>query len=58
MPEPRAWTAQLVEECRDRLSMILPLNDDELEFLRRMNDEGVIPPARLDLHSTTGEQHR
>ena len=24
MPEPQAWTAQLVEECRERLSMILP----------------------------------
>jgi len=25
--------------------MILPLNDDELEFVRRLNDEGEIAPA-------------
>ena len=27
--------------------MILPLNDDELEFLRCPNDEGEIAPALL-----------
>ena len=43
----RAWTDRLVEECRERLSMILPMNDDELEFLRRLNDEGEIAPALL-----------
>ena len=43
----RAWTEQLVAECRERLSVILPLNDDELEFLRRLNDEGEIAPALL-----------
>jgi len=25
--------------------MILPLDDDELEFVRRLNDEGEIAPA-------------
>ena len=43
----RAWTEQLVAECRERLSVILPLSDDELEFLRRLNDEGEIALALL-----------
>ena len=33
-----AWTDKLVAESRKRLSMLLPLNDAELEFLRRLND--------------------
>jgi hypothetical protein len=42
-----AWTDKLVAECRERLSVLLPLNEQELEFLRRLNDEGDIAPALL-----------
>lgn len=42
--EVAAWTEALVEECRSRLSLVLPLNDTETEFLRRLNDEGEIVP--------------
>lgn len=37
-----AWTDRLVTECRERLSMVLPLDKRELEFLRRLNDEGEV----------------
>jgi hypothetical protein len=37
-----AWAAKLVAECRERLSLVLPLNEQELEFLRRLNDLGEI----------------
>jgi hypothetical protein len=57
MPEHRAWTAQLVEECRERLSMILPLNDDELEFVRRLNDEGEIAPALVNRRPKDAGDH-
>ena len=37
-----AWADRLVTECRERLSMVLPLDNRELEFLRRLNEEGEI----------------
>jgi len=46
-PPPRevaAWAEKLVAECRERLSILLPLDDAEMEFLRRLNDEGEIVP--------------
>lgn len=42
-----AWAEKLVAQCRDRLSLVLPLNDAETEFLRRLNDEGEIAPDLL-----------
>lgn len=42
-----AWVENLVKECRERLSLVLPLNDQELEFLRLLNDEGEIAPELL-----------
>jgi hypothetical protein len=42
-----AWARKLVAECRERLARALPLNDQEMEFLRRLNDEGEIAPELL-----------
>jgi predicted nucleotidyltransferase component of viral defense system len=42
--EVAAWTSNLVEECRERLSLVLPLRDREMEFLGRLNDRGEIVP--------------
>lgn len=42
-----AWAEKLVAECRERLSLVLPLNETELEFLRRLNDRGEIAPELL-----------
>lgn len=42
-----AWAGKLVAECRERLSLVLPLNDRELEFLRLLNDEGEIAAQLL-----------
>jgi hypothetical protein len=41
------WTAKLVAECRERLSALLPLDDAEVEFLRRLNDLGEIVPELI-----------
>lgn len=38
---------QLVSECRDLLSLVLPLRADEREFIERLNDRGEIAPERL-----------
>lgn len=42
-----AWAERLVAECRERLSLVLPLRDQELEFLRLLNDRGEIAPELL-----------
>ena len=41
------WTDNLVAECRDLLSGLLPLTDDETEFLGRWNDAGEIAPELI-----------
>jgi len=41
------WTEQLVTECRDLLSGVLPLAGREVEFLRGLNDRGEILPDLL-----------
>jgi hypothetical protein len=41
------WTRRLVADCRDRLSVVLPLRVEEIEFLDRLNGEGDIAPELL-----------
>ncbi|MFQ5705481.1 MAG: nucleotidyl transferase AbiEii/AbiGii toxin family protein [Gemmatimonadales bacterium] len=45
--ETKAWSERLVSECRDLLSTVLPLNNQEIEFLTRLNDDGAITPELL-----------
>jgi len=40
----KRWLDQLVAECRARLSIVLPLQAHELEFLERLNGAGDIVP--------------
>jgi hypothetical protein len=42
-----AWGDQLVSDCRDLLSSVLPLAPDEHEFIERLNDRGDIAPELL-----------
>ena len=42
-----AWAKKLVDECRERLSVVLPLVNDEREFLTLLNDRGQIVPDLL-----------
>jgi len=41
------WSAQLVADCRELLSIVLPLEPEERDFLDRLNDRGEIAPERL-----------
>jgi len=41
------WTSQLVADCRDLLSAVLPLKPMERDFLDRLNDRGEIAPELL-----------
>ncbi|MBI4489767.1 MAG: nucleotidyl transferase AbiEii/AbiGii toxin family protein [Deltaproteobacteria bacterium] len=42
-----AWANSLLSECRERLSIILPLEEHEREFLTRLLDHGEIKPSLL-----------
>jgi predicted nucleotidyltransferase component of viral defense system len=41
------WAGQLVAECRDLLSTVMPLEGNEIEFLTRLNDRGEIVPELI-----------
>jgi hypothetical protein len=43
----RAWGKQLAEDCRKALTVVLPLNAAEREFLDRLLDHGEIVPNLL-----------
>jgi predicted nucleotidyltransferase component of viral defense system len=41
------WTQELVSDCRELLSRVLPLASREVEFLTRLNDHGEVLPELL-----------
>jgi predicted nucleotidyltransferase component of viral defense system len=43
----KEWTERVVEECKDLLSIVLPLEAQEREFLDALNDRGEIVPGLL-----------
>jgi predicted nucleotidyltransferase component of viral defense system len=50
------WAAQLVEECKAALAIVLPLRPQELEFLERINGHGEIRPELLTADSAMKEK--
>lgn len=52
---PDRWAQRLVDDCRDGLSMVLPLNKTEDEFLDRLLDHGEIRPDILGLNPNLSE---
>jgi hypothetical protein len=47
-----AWTRALVDECRERLSVVLPFVKEELEFLTLLSDRDEIAPDLLTSDET------
>ena len=45
--ELQAWTSRLVDECRALMKAVLPLEENEIEFLSRLNEGGEIVPELL-----------
>jgi predicted nucleotidyltransferase component of viral defense system len=43
----KGWTRQLAEECRGLVSALLPLRENEVEFLTRLNERGEIAAELL-----------
>lgn len=50
-PDVATWSRRLVAECRELVSALLPLRQNEVEFLERLNEHGTIAPELL-----TGEE--
>ena len=44
---PASYGKRLVQECRDRLSVVLPFTESETEFLNILLDKGKIVPSLL-----------
>ena len=44
---PASYGKRLVNECRDRLSVVLPFTDSETEFMNLLLDRGEIVPSLL-----------
>jgi len=41
------WTRRLVEDCKRLISALVPLAENEMEFIRRLNDAGEIAPELI-----------
>ena len=42
-----AWTDNLSSFCREKLDMVLPFSEDEMEFLNALQDHGEIKPELM-----------
>lgn len=51
------WASKLVDECRDALSVVLPLSESEREFLDRLLDHGEIQPTLLGIDQWLSERN-
>ena len=54
LTDPEVWAMDIAEDCCQLLESILPLADDECDFLNRLLDDGEIVPSLLtsDAHMT------
>jgi predicted nucleotidyltransferase component of viral defense system len=43
----KGWSSKLMGECRDLMSIVLPLSKEEYEFIDRLNGRGEISPELL-----------
>jgi predicted nucleotidyltransferase component of viral defense system len=56
--ELASWTRRLVADCRELLSIVLPLGSEEISFLNRLNERGEIIPEHLTPDATLAERIR
>lgn len=42
-----AWAKHLAEQCQKSFSRLIPLKDNEIEFLNRLFDYGEIEPSLI-----------
>lgn len=43
----REWGVKLIEECKQKLSLVLLFAENEIEFLERLQLDGKIEPALI-----------
>jgi predicted nucleotidyltransferase component of viral defense system len=59
VPGPKvlsSWADQLLKECRERLAQVLPLDDNEREFLERILERGEIAPELVTQDTSLAER--
>jgi predicted nucleotidyltransferase component of viral defense system len=54
--QAETWAGRLVEECRQALAVVLPLNASERKFLDRLLDHGEIVPSLLTADASLAER--
>ncbi len=47
LPNLKLWTTNMVMELQERLSKILPLNENEIEFIQKIRREATIQPELI-----------
>jgi hypothetical protein len=50
------WAEEVIAACRKELSLVLPLNAQEMDFLDRILDHGEIRPELLATDATLSER--
>ena len=53
--QPGRWGERMIQECRERLDVVLPMSDTEIEFLDQLLDHGEIKPELL---TNDAEMHK
>jgi predicted nucleotidyltransferase component of viral defense system len=43
----QAWAEKMVEECKTRIGLVLPFNDNEVHFLEALQKDGKIKPELI-----------
>lgn len=47
LPKLKAWATKMLTELRAGLTKIFPLNDNEVDFIRKIRNEGLIQPELI-----------
>jgi hypothetical protein len=50
------WAERMIAECRERLGIVLPMSDTEIEFLDQLLDHGEIKPELLTADAQMGKR--
>ncbi len=54
--KPGNWADRMIAESRERLSKVLPMSDNEIEFLDQILDLGEIKPELLTANTEMGQR--
>lgn len=56
LPLLKSWATTMIAELREGLSKILPLNDNEIEFLHKIRTEGIIQTELITTNTVLSDK--